>query len=884
MRRSSEGGLARLAEAARCHGLWAVLVALVTAVTAEAATAEGPPVPRGLHQKALSQGTVRVVVRLAAPLVPEDDLPDVSSVQRQRQGIAAAQGAVAARLHGTVHRLIHRYRTVPFVALEASGDALRALESRPGLVLSVDEDLVAKPLLAESVPLAAAPPAWSAGFDGAGLVIAVIDTGVSETHPFLAGKVVAEACFSSTTAGVSSTLCPNGQEQQIGPGAGVNCALARCDHGTHVAGIAAGNGAGAGVAFSGVARGASLMAIQVFSRFNDAADCFPSAAPCVQAYFSDIIAGLDHVYSMRTLVNFAAVNLSLGGGGFTSPCDTVDATHQALKAAIDQLRSARIATVIAAGNDGLVDEISSPACISSAVSVGSTDDGSSGTVTDRVSSFTNMASFLSLLAPGRWIASSVPGGGFANFAGTSMATPHVAGAFAVLKQKAPAASVSQLLGALQTTGLPVLDPPAGLTKPRIRVKAALDSLDPIVFQSLTPDGASPQRVGTAVTWTALVSGGTPPLAYQFFVRRLEDGGGFQVVQPWGPSAAVTFAPPLAGTYEIAVWVRSASGSAPEASGIAAAFAFTAASAPPPVTLQSLTPDRTSPQLAGTAVTWTALATGGTPPLAYQFFARRLEDGGGFQVVQPWGPSAAVTFAPPLAGTYEIAVWVRSAGGSAPETGGVAAAFAFTAASAPPPVTLQSLTPDRTSPQLAGTAVTWTALATGGTPPLAYQFFVRRLEDGGGFQAVQPWGPSAAVTLAPTLAGTYEVAVWIRSAGGSAPETGGVAAAFAFTAASAPPPVSLQSLTPDRTSPQLAGTAVTWTALATGGTPPLAYQFFVRRLEDGGGFQVVQPWGPSAAVTLAPVLAGTYEVAVWVRSAGGSAPEVGALAAPFTIVP
>jgi hypothetical protein len=315
------------------------------------------------------------------------------------------------------------------------------------------------------------------------------------------------------------------------------------------------------------------MAIQVFSRFNAAADCFPSAAPCVQAYFSDIIAGLDHVYSMRTLVNFAAVNLSLGGGGFTNPCDTVDATHQALKASIDLLRSAGIATVIASGNDGLLDQISSPACISSAVSVGSTDDGSSGTMADQVSSFTNMASFLSLLAPGRWIVSSVPGGGFANFAGTSMATPHVAGAFAVLKQKAPAASVSQLLGALQTTGLPVLDPPAGLTKSRIRVKAALDSLDPLVFQSLTPDRASPQRVATAVTWTALASGGTPPLAYQFFVQRLEDGSGFQVVQPWGPSAAVTLAPTVAGTYVVAVWVRSAGGSAPETGGVADPFAI-----------------------------------------------------------------------------------------------------------------------------------------------------------------------------------------------------------------------------------------------------------------------------------------------------------------------
>src|SRR5262249_58594515 len=57
--------------------------------------------------------------------------------------------------------------------------------------------------------------------------------------------------------------------------------------------------------------------------------------------------------------------------------------------------------------------------------------------------------------------------------------------------------------------------------------------------------------------------------------------------------------------------------------------------------------------------------------------------------------------------------------------------------------------------------------------------------------------------------------------------------------------------------------------------PLAYQFFARRVEDNGGFLVAQAWGPSAGVTLAPTVAGTYQVAVWVRSAGGSAAEAGA---------
>src|SRR5207249_719756 len=81
--------------------------------------------------------------------------------------------------------------------------------------------------------------------------------------------VVSEACYSSTQAGTSQSFCPNGQNSQIGPGAAVPCPLPDCLHGTHVSGIAAGNGGPAGQTFSGVAKGAQLMAIQVFTKVID---------------------------------------------------------------------------------------------------------------------------------------------------------------------------------------------------------------------------------------------------------------------------------------------------------------------------------------------------------------------------------------------------------------------------------------------------------------------------------------------------------------------------------------------------------------------------------------------------------------------------------------
>src|SRR5690348_9922991 len=89
------------------------------------------------------------------------------------------------------------------------------------------------------------------------VVVAVLDSGVDRNHPFLAGKVVEEACFSKTEPGTSETLCPGGIDQQFGFGAAVPCTLTNCFHGTHVAGIIAGNDPSAAAPIAGVARGAS---------------------------------------------------------------------------------------------------------------------------------------------------------------------------------------------------------------------------------------------------------------------------------------------------------------------------------------------------------------------------------------------------------------------------------------------------------------------------------------------------------------------------------------------------------------------------------------------------------------------------------------------------
>ncbi len=400
------------------------------------------------------QKWVRVIVQLDVPLQGQKSTWTTSAIHE-------AQNVLQQEIQGKAIRVIRAYDIIPFIAVEVDQQGLEMLLSSPQ-VLGVEEDVLMFPTLAQSVPLINADDAWAAGYSGAGQVVAVLDTGVDKNHPALSGKVISEACYSTTNPNSSpptTSMCPGGVSSTTAPNSALpyiyNCPDGQCNHGTHVAGIVTGNNE----IIKGVAKDANLIAIQVFSKVGTSS---------IGSWSTDQLAGLQRVYQLRNDYNIAAINLSLGSSNtYSSNCDSLKPSYKSM---VDQLRSVGIATIVASGNGGQANSISSPACISSVISVGATDKA------DSIAGFSNSASFLDLLAPGVSIYSSLPNNNYAYYNGTSMAAPHVAGAWAVIRSAGTNSSVSDILTAFKNTGVPVYDGRNGFTKPRIDVLAALQVL------------------------------------------------------------------------------------------------------------------------------------------------------------------------------------------------------------------------------------------------------------------------------------------------------------------------------------------------------------------------------------------------------------------------
>ncbi|WP_410809350.1 S8 family peptidase [Micromonospora sp. 067-2] len=260
--------------------------------------------------------------------------------------------------------------------------------------------------LDHSVPQIGAPAAWQAGFDGTGVTVGVLDTGIDASHPDFAGHLTEVRDF---TGG-------NDPGDSVG-------------HGTHVASTIVGSGAASGGRYRGVAPGAKLLVGKVCAT--------------TECQDSDIITGMQWLAPQARVVN-----LSVGG---------TDAPGlDPLETAIQDL-SHRYGTlfVVAAGNEGKPKSVSSPATADDALAVAAVD------ADDQRAYFSSRGPRLGdnhikpeISAPGVDIVAAAPGGGYASMSGTSMATPHVAGTAAILAGQHPDWAGPQLKAALMDSAKP----------------------------------------------------------------------------------------------------------------------------------------------------------------------------------------------------------------------------------------------------------------------------------------------------------------------------------------------------------------------------------------------------------------------------------------------
>lgn len=457
---------------------------------------------KSLSAKAVAKGSVKVMVGLKITYASPAELT-AQSLRQQDAEVTAASIAVQGRFAAAINRFpnsFRTYRNFPFIALEVTAADLARLTADPQ-VLSITENMPLTLKLAKSIPLIGANKAWEAGFDGAGQVVAIIDSGVDKKHPFLKDKVVSEACYSE------SAWCPGAMTSSTATDSGLPCGAApavpnssdelgfineTCPHGTHVAGIVAGERSDGLLA--GVAPGAKIISIMAVSKLATEEEAVVTTGT--------LLAGLQRVLELKDQFKIAAVNLSMGAElDDPSVCETIEPS---ITEAIRQLRAAGIATVAASGNESHTSALDWPACLPDVISVGAVADAADNNCitgldnqtdktygVDKVVCYSNTSPALSLLAPGAAIdsaAASYPGepadpaapmGKYIAMEGTSMAAAHVSGALAIMKQKAPNAAVSHVLSTLKSSGKPITDyrVPAIVT-PRIDVKAAIDALVP----------------------------------------------------------------------------------------------------------------------------------------------------------------------------------------------------------------------------------------------------------------------------------------------------------------------------------------------------------------------------------------------------------------------
>jgi len=318
------------------------------------------------------------------------------------------------RLHITGLADRYVYRRLPAVAMRITGAGLGRLNADPDVV-AVWPDLEMHTMLDMSAPLLRVPDVWAASGRGTAIRVAVVDTGIDPYHPDLSGRIAAAISFAG-----SSPADGNG-------------------HGTHVAGIIAGDGMASAGVYVGMAPEAHIYAAKVLTDSGS-------------GLMSDVMAGVEWAVDQEVQV----INLSLGSD---EKSDGTDPLSELCDAAADE----GVVVCVAAGNAGPgTGTVGAPASARKVITIGASTDS------DSVASFSSRGPTKDgrnkpdVLFPGVNIVAArsagtsmgTPlGGHYTRASGTSMATPHAAGVSALLLEARPDLTPADLKALVMATAL-----------------------------------------------------------------------------------------------------------------------------------------------------------------------------------------------------------------------------------------------------------------------------------------------------------------------------------------------------------------------------------------------------------------------------------------------
>jgi subtilisin family serine protease len=449
--------------------------------------------------KAFNNGekTTRVIVNLRNPnpsptRAVTGNFGDPSVRSAVAKQVTTAQDNVINALDKNEVRITNRFTYIFGFSAEVTLAGLASLVNNPNVV-SIDEDKIVEPHLAQGIPLMNATAARSS-HNGAGLAIAICDTGINYNHPMLGN-----GSFPNSKVIGGYDTGQNDSDPMDGNG-----------HGTACAGIAAGNLGSVGDYIGGVAYGAKLYALKMTYTSTNGS-----------AYTADMVEAWEWVITHQNddpNNPIMIISTSFGGGHYTSQ-SACNADTPAMTTAAANAKAAGITIFVSTGNDGYCDGTGWPGCLSDVNGVGAVYDAAFGTyypcisgdscaptktptagctsgyyatdntAADLVTSYSNSSSFMSLFAPSNQAYTLGLGTGYnTTFGGTSAACPYAAGAAAVLQSTAKAVTGSyltpdQVKSTLTSTGDSITDPKVAVTKPRVNLGNAVASLaqDNLVF-------------------------------------------------------------------------------------------------------------------------------------------------------------------------------------------------------------------------------------------------------------------------------------------------------------------------------------------------------------------------------------------------------------------